>query len=117
MEQYSLLLIPPPRTRWKEGKMRILLIEDSENDAFLVQDAFEKSGTKAQCTVISKWEQVESAMEGDNPDLIVSDYDLRTFNAFDVLASLARRNLDIPVLIVSGVLAEDLAKSLYESGA
>ena len=97
--------------------MRILLVEDSEDDALLVQEEFTAAGCDAAFHLVSKRQEAEEALERETWDLVISDYDLGSFQAPDLLSWMAMRRLDIPFLVVSGVLTEDLAASVFKAGA
>lgn len=97
--------------------MRILLIEDSEDDARLIEEEFIGAESLAVFRLVSERKDVEAALDGEAWDVIISDFDLGAFQAPDVLAWIAERRLDIPFLVVSGVLTEELAVSALKAGA
>lgn len=97
--------------------MRILLIEDSGEDALLMEEEFLRTGWNAEFHLVRTRQEVESALDNGPWDLIISDYDLGPFQAPDALGWVAQRSLDIPFLVVSDTLTEELAVSVLKAGA
>jgi len=97
--------------------LRVLSIEDSEDDAMLVKRALEKGGYELE------WERVETADSmraalGDKPwDLILSDYRLPRFSGMEALAILRETGMDLPFIIVSGAIGEETAVEAMKAGA
>jgi PAS domain S-box-containing protein len=97
--------------------LRVLQIEDSESDAELIVRLLER----AQYDV--HWERVEdasgmrAALAREVWDVIVADYHLPQFDAPAALRILHDTGQDIPFLVVSGDLGEDLAVAMMKAGA
>src|SRR5262245_45926986 len=96
--------------------LRVLVLEDRPSDARLVIHELQRAGFDP------KWERVET--EADfvarldwEWDLILADYDLPQFDAATALARVRERNLDIPFIIVSGTIGEELAVAAMKEGA
>jgi len=99
-----------------EKKLRLLLIEDSEDDAFILLRELKKGGYDTDCRRVETLVEVERALE--QPwDLIISDYNLPGFYAPDVLELVKRSGVDIPVIIVSGMIGEETAVAAMKAGA
>jgi signal transduction histidine kinase len=98
------------------GTLRVLILEDRHADALLVMHELQAAGF--DCA----WQRVEDepgflAHLEPPPDLICTDYSMPQFDALRVLALLRERGLDIPVIIVSGSIGEDLAVAAIRQGA
>jgi len=97
-------------------KVRVLLVEDSEDDALLVLAQLRRDGLDVD------WRRVDSeaayleALEPP-PDVILCDYNLPGFDSFAALAGLQRLELDVPFIIVSGAIGEEVAVRAMKSGA
>ncbi len=97
--------------------LRVLIIEDSEEDAQLVLRELRRGGYEVE------FERVETevamrAMLIERPwDLILSDYNLPKFNAPQALEILKASGLDIPFIIISGTIGEETAVAALKAGA
>jgi len=96
--------------------LRVLILEDNPSDAELTVRELSRAG------FITDWKRVET--EGDflaaldTPlDLILADYSLPQFDGLRALALLLERKLDIPFIIVSGTIGEELAVEAIKKGA
>ncbi|MCG3147040.1 MAG: Sensor histidine kinase RcsC [Verrucomicrobiae bacterium] len=96
--------------------LRVLILEDQPADAELVLRALRRAGYEPL------WDRVDT--EDDflarlSPDweLILSDYQMPQFDGLRALQILRKRGLDIPFIIVSGTIGEDLAVAAMRSGA
>ncbi len=98
-------------------KIRILLVEDSEDDAMLIQRAIRKSGCEPDFQRVQTREEMESAL-GDGPwDIVLSDYSMPRFNGLSALEILNRSGQDIPFILVSGAVGEETAVDAMRNGA
>ena len=97
--------------------MRVLIIEDSEDDALLEIRTLEKSGCKAVFVRVETAAAMKSALKDRDWDLILCDYSLPQFNAFEALAILKKTECDIPFIIVSGKIGEETAVEAMKMGA
>lgn len=97
--------------------LRALILEDSEFDAKVMVQALRGGGYDVQ------WKRVESAVGmtealGNQPwDIILADYNMPSFNAPQALRILQETRHDIPFIIVSGGIGEDVAVAAMKSGA
>lgn len=97
--------------------LNLLQVEDSESDAALVRRSLKRAGYDIA------WERVETAQEMKAAlsrcfwDVIISDYRLPEFDAPAALAVLQESEIDLPFLVVSGTIGEDLAVALMKAGA
>lgn len=98
--------------------LRVLIIEDSEPDAFLLLHKLSGEGgydpivEERICTL----RQLQQALE--KPwDIIISDHSMPQLSAYQALEELRARNLDIPVIIVSGTIEPRAAVAAMKAGA
>lgn len=96
--------------------LNILIAEDNATDAELVLRQLRKDCQLGEITHVWTEESFAEAIT-KNPDLILSDYDMGSFNGFRALEILHERNLDIPFILVSGTIGEDLAVEAIKQGA
>jgi len=97
--------------------LRLLIIEDSESDAALAVNQLENAGYAVMSRQVEDQDQLKSALENQNWDIIIADFQLPEFNAPAALACLQESGLDIPFIVVSGAIGEETAVSLMKSGA
>lgn len=100
-----------------ERSLNVLVIDDSEADAFLVIRELKKNWKNVTSRRV--WDEVSltSALDAQSWDLIISDHNMPSFDSLQALAIYHEYQLDIPVIIVSGVIGEDIAVTAMRSGA
>ena len=97
--------------------LRILIIDDSEDDADLICEALRNGGYDVISKAVDSAQEMLGAMEAQTWDVITSDHGMPHFNAPDALI-LAKKMLPlVPFIIVSGEIDLKLAVSLMRDGA
>jgi len=98
-------------------RLRLLLVEDSKDDALLLKRELEKGGFKPEISRVETAEAYGQALDGGGWDLVIGDYVLPAFSGHEALKILRRRDPDLPFIIVSGVVGEDVAVETMKAGA
>jgi PAS domain S-box-containing protein len=98
-------------------RLRLLLVEDCTNDAFLIVSELQQGGLDAIHERVETIDDVKTALALKKWDLIVCDFCLRGFNGLEVLVAYHQMGLDIPFIMVSGQSGEDLAVQALKAGA
>jgi GAF domain-containing protein/CheY-like chemotaxis protein/two-component sensor histidine kinase len=98
-------------------QLRILHLEDDPVDAELIEATLQADGVSAVITRVASQADFAVALDQHTFDIILSDYRLPGFNGLAALSLARRRNLDLPFILVSGVLAEDDAIDALRAGA
>jgi len=101
----------------KKTTLRILIIEDSEDDAFLLAREIKRSDYDVTFKRIDTAEGMREALAKQEWDLIISDYEMPRFSVPEALELLHKSGLDIPFIIVSGVIGEEAAVDSLIAGA
>jgi PAS domain S-box-containing protein len=96
--------------------IRILLAEDSEEDAAVVVHALRRSGYEPAVTQVHDRAGFLAALDAPH-DAIVSDYAMPQFSGGAALALMKARGLDLPFIVVSGTIDEDAAVAILRAGA
>jgi diguanylate cyclase (GGDEF)-like protein len=97
--------------------LRLLLVEDSERDAAHVALMLKRSGWTPEIRRVETRDQMLAAL-GESPfEVVVCDYSLPRFSAPEALNVLHDQGFDLPFLIVSGAIGEDVAVDLMRHGA
>lgn len=97
--------------------IRLLIIEDMDDDAFLILRELRKGGFEPDYTIVDTKEDMEKALTAQAWDIIVSDYFLPRFNGLEALETAKKYDPDIPFILVSGAIGEDLAVAAMKAGA
>jgi PAS domain S-box-containing protein len=96
----------------------VLLIEDYEADALLLERFLSRAGYAVQARRIQTADELRDALaEPSSIDLVLADYTLPSFGARDALAAIQRIGVEIPFIIVSGTIDEVSAVSAMRAGA
>src|SRR6185312_15342707 len=99
-------------------RLRLLLVEDSEDDAALVIRELERGGYDVAAKRIESQEELTCALQDEGAwDLVICDYALPHFDAPRALRLVRGRGLDVPFLIVSGAVDETTAVASMRAGA
>mgnify|MGYP001765674292 FL=1 len=97
--------------------IKVLLIEDSEDDLLLVIRELKKGGYHPQYDRIETADAMMKAGIDKDWDIILCDYKMPQFSAPSALALLKEKDVDIPVIIVSGTIGEEKAVECMRLGA
>jgi PAS domain S-box-containing protein len=97
-------------------ELRILVVEDRPADAELVLEALRRGGLAVEATIVDS-EAAFTAEIGSGIDLVLADYAMPRFGALAALRILKDRALDIPLVIVSGTISEEIAVECMRLGA
>ena len=97
--------------------LRILIVEDSENDALLLVRDLRRGGFEPEFERVCTAEAMASALANQKWDLIISDYTMPNFSGIAALKILKQSGLDVPFIVVSGSIGEDVAVAAMKAGA
>ncbi len=97
--------------------LRVLIVEDLEDDALLVIRELERGGYDIAFERVETAEAMTAALEKQAWDIIIADYHLPHFSAPEALTLLQQSNLDLPFIVVSGTIGEETAVATMRDGA
>jgi DNA-binding NtrC family response regulator len=97
--------------------LRLLIVENSEDDVDLLLRALRRGGYEVACEVVETPAAMRAALERQEWDVITSDHAMPHFSAPAALALAKALRPDVPFIIVSGEPDLNLAVSLMEGGA
>jgi PAS domain S-box-containing protein/diguanylate cyclase (GGDEF)-like protein len=96
--------------------LRVLIVEDRTEDAELMLRALQQSGFHLDWKRVDTEEDYLLALAG-KPDVVLADHAMPNFGGMRALALLKERTPDIPLIIVSGTIGEELAVKTMRHGA
>lgn len=97
--------------------LRVLIVEDSEEDALLLIRNLKKGGYNPVYERVETASLMKKSIKEKQWDIILCDYSLPGFNAPAAISILKEANIDIPIIIVSGVIGEETAMDCMRLGA
>lgn len=97
-------------------ELRLLVVEDNVRDAELMIRELRRAGWTPQCRRVDKGPDFLAELE-HAPDLILSDYNMPSFDGLLALQWVRERGLDIPFILVSGTVGEEAAVEAMKRGA
>jgi two-component system, cell cycle sensor histidine kinase and response regulator CckA len=99
------------------GPIRLLICEDSDDDAVLIAAGLRRGGLDVEFERADTARSMADALRLRPPDIVLSDYSMPGFGAEDALRLLRDSGLDVPFIIVSGRIGEESAVTLMRAGA
>ncbi|RPJ62621.1 MAG: response regulator, partial [Acidobacteria bacterium] len=99
------------------GPLRLLLVEDSADDAVLLVQTLRRAGYEITHRRVDTPEEMRTALEQGPWDLVLADYYMPRFSGLAALEIFREKGLDLPFIIVSGRLGEDAAVEAMKAGA
>ena len=99
------------------GGLRILLIEDSDVDAALVERALRRGLPIAELRRVEDGAAMRDSLRSSAYDVVVSDWSLPSFGATAALEVVRELAADIPFIITSGTIDEQTAVAALKAGA
>jgi len=97
--------------------LRVLHIEDSESDAALILRELHSAGYDVYSERIEDAKAMQMALASRPWDVILADHRLPRFDAPEALVVLQQSGRDIPFIVVSGAIGEDVAVAMMKAGA
>jgi PAS domain S-box-containing protein len=107
--------VPDP-SGTERKRLRLLIVEDSEDDASLLVHELERGGYDVDHRRVETAAAMRAAL-AEPWDLVISDYSMPTFSAIAALGVLKEAGIDIPCIIASGTVGEDTAIAALHGGA
>jgi two-component system NtrC family sensor kinase len=96
--------------------LSVLVVEDETADFDLVVQRLQRSGVSARCFRVDNEEDYRSQLQA-KPDIILSDYSLPSFSALHALQLLEESGLDIPLIVITGMVTEETVVESMKRGA
>jgi signal transduction histidine kinase len=97
--------------------IKVLVVEDSEDDAKLVMRTLRRSGFEPLYRRVEDIEALRSAFRDEHWDAVLSDFRMPGFTGVEALTIFRSFGLDIPFIFVSGTIGEETAVAAMKAGA
>lgn len=98
-------------------RLRVLLVEDSREDEELLRAELVRAGWSPEVRRIETAEAMRTALDGAEFDLILADWTLPRFSGLEALRLARERCVDVPFVIVSGTITDEMAVTAIKAGA
>jgi two-component system, cell cycle sensor histidine kinase and response regulator CckA len=98
-------------------QINVLLIEDDPDDARLLERELSRGGLRARLRRVETEEGLREALTSEPWDVVLADYALPALDAPSALGILRSTGLDVPFIVVSGCIGEDVAVQMMKMGA
>src|SRR5215211_7216238 len=103
------MVAPPTKTHPPRPPLRVLIVEDSENDALLMMRELGRGGYEPEWERVETPEEMKRALANADWDVILSDHSMPCFGSSEALAIYGQSGSEAPVVVVSGMIGEELA--------
>jgi len=113
LAQTEIVSVPAEAAR----TLQLLHAEDEPNDALLCQLQLEEAGLAIQADVVAEREQFVEALRSKHYDIVLTDYKLPGWSGMEVLRILQTDGRDIPCILVTGSVGEEIAAKCIKQGA
>ena len=97
--------------------LRVLIVEDSEDDALLLVRQLKQGGYEPEHRRVDSREAMQAALEQAPWQIVITDHNMPGFSSTEALEVLNDSGLDVPFIIVSGSIGEDIAVEAMKAGA
>jgi two-component system, cell cycle sensor histidine kinase and response regulator CckA len=98
-------------------RLRVLMAEDSEDDALITLHTLRKAGYEPLCERVWTAPAMQAALQKQAWDIVISDYEMPGFGGFEALELLKASGRDLPFILVSAVVSEETAVAAMKAGA
>ena len=99
------------------GEVKVLLVEDSEDDTILITRELRKAISRPVVLRVETEREMRKALEEEEVDVVISDYILPQFSGLDALRTLRETRPDLPFILLSGKIGEEMAVEAMRRGA
>ncbi|GAB4512457.1 MAG: hypothetical protein Tsb0026_16420 [Sulfuricaulis sp.] len=97
--------------------LRLLIVEDSEADTELLLNQLQRANYDTAWERVETAKAMSAALDRQEWDIVIADYTMPQFRGIDALVLLREKELDIPFIMLSGTIGEDIAVAVMKAGA
>jgi signal transduction histidine kinase len=100
-----------------EKKLKILMLEDNQDDVVLIERILQKDNLSFITTCVDTRDEFNEAIKSFQPDVVLSDHGLPQFNSIEALKICLKECAFTPFILVTGTVSEDFAITCLNQGA
>ena len=97
--------------------LRVLVVEDSEDDAYFLIRELKKNGFDPEFERVESGRQMAEALDKKRWDIVISDHSVPGFGSLEALEIIKKKQIDIPFIVLSGTIGEEVAVNVMKAGA
>src|ERR1700722_4575438 len=97
--------------------LRVLVVEDSEDDTFFLMRELKKNGFEPEFERVESSRAMSAALDKKRWDIIICDHTVPGFGSLQALEVVRKKEVDIPFIVLSGTIGEEVAVSVMKAGA
>ncbi len=97
--------------------LRTLIVEDCQADAELLVRELRQGGYDPIYEQVDTMADMDAALQQQTWDIVISDYVMPQFSGLAALKLLQERDIDLPFIVISGKIGEDIAVETMKAGA
>ena len=101
----------------EDRQLRVLALEDSPADFEMIMAVLRQTGYRIRCEQADSPSKLRERLESAPCDIILTEFNMRSWTAFDALEVLKESGRDVPLLVVTGALLDEAAVELLKRGA
>jgi len=100
-----------------KNTLRLLLVDDSEDDAMLVSRELKRAGYDLHFIRVDTPQAMQEALDNQPWDFVIADYSMPRFSGLAALKLMQKSGRDLPFILVSGTIGEEVAVTAMKAGA
>lgn len=100
-----------------ERRLRVLLVEDNADDAYLICRSLERADCRCAVRLVGTLPEFDVALAHETWDLVIADMALPGFNGHDVLRHARKAHPGLPVIALSGLKRDPRGAEMLAAGA
>src|SRR6267142_5054920 len=97
--------------------LRMMIVEDSEDDAVMVLRELKRAGYEVDFQRVDTSDALKASLSARDWDLVISDFSMPRFSGTEALKLVRSTGSDAPFIFVSGTMGEDTAVAALKEGA
>jgi PAS domain S-box-containing protein len=97
--------------------LRVLVVEDSEDDAYFLVRELKKNGFEPEFERVESAKGMSDALDRQKWDIVISDHSVPGFGSLQALEIIKQKKVDIPFIVLSGTIGEEVAVNVMKAGA